>query len=396
MDILLKQHWRDQLQHDQSDSQDQQQHPPSAKFPRLLQLEPPPSGSSSALPLFEPEPTAKLISTNSLSEFPPDHSTSPARFPRMMMGSGYFSMAQWQELEVQALIFRHMLAGAAIPPQLLHLLKKSFLISPTNPHHPYMVQSGYWGKGAMDPEPGRCRRTDGKKWRCSREVMAGHKYCERHMHRGRHRSRKPVEIATPTTPTAGGGISSSGGGVLQTNTNPIAAMAAGGSHFSLSEPSPSFDLLNLKQRPSESVYERKDIFRTRIELSEEGKSGGQILRQFFDDWPRSLQESDNSGSNTSSVTSATSLSISTPANPPSDFSLKLSTGNEEKSGSQDGYLEGERAELNWGTAWGSNQVASMGGPLAEALRSSTSSSSPTSVLHQLRRGSTSEASYVRT
>ena len=44
-----------------------------------------------------------------------------------------------------------------------------------------------------DPEPGRCRRTDGKKWRCSKEAMADHKYCERHINRNRHRSRKPVE-----------------------------------------------------------------------------------------------------------------------------------------------------------------------------------------------------------
>lgn len=44
-----------------------------------------------------------------------------------------------------------------------------------------------------DPEPGRCRRTDGKKWRCSRDAVVDQKYCERHMNRGRHRSRKPVE-----------------------------------------------------------------------------------------------------------------------------------------------------------------------------------------------------------
>ena len=44
-----------------------------------------------------------------------------------------------------------------------------------------------------DPEPGRCRRTDGKKWRCSKNVVPDQKYCERHMHRGRQRSRKPVE-----------------------------------------------------------------------------------------------------------------------------------------------------------------------------------------------------------
>ncbi|KAF9620956.1 hypothetical protein IFM89_015778 [Coptis chinensis] len=41
-----------------------------------------------------------------------------------------------------------------------------------------------------DPEPGRCRRTDGKKWRCSRDVA------QRHMHRSRPRSRKPVELQT--------------------------------------------------------------------------------------------------------------------------------------------------------------------------------------------------------
>lgn len=47
--------------------------------------------------------------------------------------------------------------------------------------------------GNADPEPGRCRRTDGKKWRCSRDAVADGKYCERHMNRGRHRSRKHVE-----------------------------------------------------------------------------------------------------------------------------------------------------------------------------------------------------------
>jgi len=55
----------------------------------------------------------------------------------------------------------------------------------------------------IDPEPGRCRRTDGKKWRCSKEAYPDSKYCERHMHRGKNRSRKPVEVlkTTPTTNT---------------------------------------------------------------------------------------------------------------------------------------------------------------------------------------------------
>lgn len=45
----------------------------------------------------------------------------------------------------------------------------------------------------VEPEPTRCRRTDGKKWRCSNRVLLFEKYCERHMHRGRKRSRKLVE-----------------------------------------------------------------------------------------------------------------------------------------------------------------------------------------------------------
>lgn len=50
-------------------------------------------------------------------------------------------------------------------------------------------------RNGMDPEPGRCRRTDGKKWRCSKEAVAESKYCEKHMHRGRQRSRKLVEAS---------------------------------------------------------------------------------------------------------------------------------------------------------------------------------------------------------
>lgn len=67
-----------------------------------------------------------------------------------------------------------------------------------------------------DPEPGRCRRTDGKKWRCSKEAMADHKYCERHINRNRHRSRKPVENQSrktvKETPCAGSLPSSVGQG----------------------------------------------------------------------------------------------------------------------------------------------------------------------------------------
>lgn len=50
----------------------------------------------------------------------------------------------------------------------------------------------------MEPEPGRCRRTDGKKWRCSRDVVPDQKYCLRHMHRG---VKKRIEGSQPNAST---------------------------------------------------------------------------------------------------------------------------------------------------------------------------------------------------
>lgn len=47
----------------------------------------------------------------------------------------YFSLAQWQELELQALIYRYIVAGAAVPPELLqpiYFLHSNFSTS----HHP--------------------------------------------------------------------------------------------------------------------------------------------------------------------------------------------------------------------------------------------------------------------
>lgn len=119
-----------------------------------------------------------------------------------------------------------------------------------------VFQSGCWGRAAMDPEPGRCRRTDGKKWRCSRDVVVGQKYCERHMHRGRNRSRKPVEIPTTTASATAGGLTAAGagrgaaGGTLASNTiapSPLSTSSSG-THFSLSAPSSSIDLLHLNRR----------------------------------------------------------------------------------------------------------------------------------------------------
>ncbi|GER31115.1 growth-regulating factor 2 [Striga asiatica] len=102
-----------------------------------------------------------------------------------------FTPSQWMELEHQTLIYKYITANVPIPSYLLKPIRKAFesvgfLGFPG-------FRSGVLGWGGLDPEPGRCRRTDGKKWRCSKEVVADQKYCERHINRGRHRSRKPVE-----------------------------------------------------------------------------------------------------------------------------------------------------------------------------------------------------------
>ncbi|PON88914.1 Growth-regulating factor [Trema orientale] len=114
-----------------------------------------------------------------------------------------FTATQWQELEHQALIFKYMVSGVPIPPDLIYSVKRSLDSSFSSrlfSQHPTgwgCFEMGFGRK--VDPEPGRCRRTDGKKWRCSKEAYPDSKYCERHMHRGRNRSRKPVEVSSSTT-----------------------------------------------------------------------------------------------------------------------------------------------------------------------------------------------------
>uniref|UniRef100_A0A7N0RGE4 Growth-regulating factor n=1 Tax=Kalanchoe fedtschenkoi TaxID=63787 RepID=A0A7N0RGE4_KALFE len=215
--------------------------------------------SLSALPLFLTEPVSKVGNMSVLPDMP-----STSKFPKMMM-NGQFSSAQWQELELQAVIFRYMLAGASVPAELLQPIKSSLLNSSSFfLHHPLqhfshyqpttaaaLLQSGYWGRAGMDPEPGRCRRTDGKKWRCSRDVAPGHKYCERHMNRGRNRSRKPVEIPKPRT-MAPPNCHNTGGGELWKTANPMMASPLGEASrarfSSFGTAAPSVDMLQLNQR----------------------------------------------------------------------------------------------------------------------------------------------------
>ncbi|KAF5443736.1 hypothetical protein F2P56_036271 [Juglans regia] len=116
--------------------------------------------------------------------------------------------AQLHELQGQTLIYKHLEAGLPVPLHLLVPIWKSvacFFGPAIYKLYPsfigYFSPQGFDYKTMMDPEPGRCRRTDGKKWRCSKHVVPDQKYCERHMHRGRQRSRKPVEAFEISSPS---------------------------------------------------------------------------------------------------------------------------------------------------------------------------------------------------
>ncbi|CAI9086938.1 OLC1v1020876C1 [Oldenlandia corymbosa var. corymbosa] len=128
-----------------------------------------------------------------------------------------FTPAQWKELERQAMIYKYMTASVPVPPNLLFSRDPS--LPSWNADGAYLRYSGY-NTMNKDMEPGRCKRTDGKKWRCSRDVAPHQKYCERHLHRGRPRSRKHVEQQLQTSSSPG------------QNNNGIAIAAVANNHNS--------------------------------------------------------------------------------------------------------------------------------------------------------------------
>ncbi|KAG7631169.1 Glutamine-Leucine-Glutamine QLQ [Arabidopsis suecica] len=149
------------------------------------------------------------------------------------IGRPPFTPTQWEELEHQALIYKYMVSGVPVPPELIFSIRRSLdtsLVSRLLPH-----QSLGWGCYQMgfgrkpDPEPGRCRRTDGKKWRCSREAYPDSKYCEKHMHRGRNRARKSLDQnQTTTTPLTSPSLS------FTNNNNPSPTLSSSSSSNSSS------------------------------------------------------------------------------------------------------------------------------------------------------------------
>ncbi|EFH56440.1 At2g45480/F4L23.1 [Arabidopsis lyrata subsp. lyrata] len=109
----------------------------------------------------------------------------------------WMKAAQLMEFRMQTLVYRYIEAGLRVPHHLVVPIWNSLALSSSSNYN-YHSSSLLSNKGVnhidtVEPEPTRCRRTDGKKWRCRNRVLLYEKYCERHMHRGRKRSRKLVE-----------------------------------------------------------------------------------------------------------------------------------------------------------------------------------------------------------
>ncbi|KAJ4886756.1 Growth-regulating factor 5 [Raphanus sativus] len=149
-----------------------------------------------------------------------------------------FTPTQWQELEHQALIYKYMVSGVPVPPELIFSIRRSLdssLVSRLLPHQPLgwgCYQMGFGRK--QDPEPGRCRRTDGKKWRCSREAHPDSKYCEKHMHRGRNRAKKSIDQSQTTAPLISPSLS-----FPSNHNNPSPTLSSSSTTYSASSSSSS-------------------------------------------------------------------------------------------------------------------------------------------------------------
>uniref|UniRef100_A0ACD5ZHX9 Uncharacterized protein n=1 Tax=Avena sativa TaxID=4498 RepID=A0ACD5ZHX9_AVESA len=156
----------------------------------------PAANAGSLLPFCRSSPFSSAGGGNGVGE-------DAQMYGRWMARPLPFTEAQHEELRQQAHIYKHLVAGVPVPPELVLPIRQGLeSLAARYYHNPLVAGYGsYFGK-KIDPEPGRCRRTDGKKWRCAKEAASDSKYCERHMHRGRNRSRKPVETQLVPQPPA--------------------------------------------------------------------------------------------------------------------------------------------------------------------------------------------------
>ncbi|KAI3775611.1 hypothetical protein L1987_50191 [Smallanthus sonchifolius] len=146
----------------------------------------------------------------------------------------------------------------------------------------------------IDPEPGRCRRTDGKKWRCSKEAYPESKYCERHMHRGRNRSRKPVELNMSTPIPSSDYSNNISGPSSKSQHHLLLDSSPYRKSYGIKEEHPFFSESSGTIKTSMGEYhqngysyqqQQEDCY-DELALKIDRKDGPQkVMHQFFDEWP---------------------------------------------------------------------------------------------------------------
>ncbi|KAF8056719.1 hypothetical protein N665_1269s0006 [Sinapis alba] len=296
-----------------------------------------------------------------------------------VMGCYYyhpFTNAQLKELERQAMIYKYMIASIPVPFDLLVSSSSPYSAPPCNNKN-----------AAGDLEPGRCRRTDGKKWRCSKEVVSNHKYCERHLHRGRPRSRKHVELpySRPTN-------------ICGSEKNRVLSSTK---DTTVETKEVSSALSNYRETRG------IEIFPVSASVEQENK-----YMNFIDVWSDGVRSCEKQ--------SATTLtSASSPNGNPSLYSLDLSMGGNNLMGHDEmglrvigsGPYGVVSSSLDEMSSWLAPTSATPGGPLAEILRSSafsaeieansltatptpTPSSSPSRVVKKVTGSVSDESSQI--
>ncbi|CAN1341285.1 Growth-regulating factor 2 [Linum perenne] len=120
-------------------------------------------------------------------------------------GRGQLTVSQWMELEHQALIYKYLTSNLPVPHNLLIPIKRALESAALPSFSPagFLTPTSYgygWGpfnlSNSSDPEPGRCRRTDGKKWRCSRDAVTDGKVLMNTKNAGDHRAEQMLSLSS--------------------------------------------------------------------------------------------------------------------------------------------------------------------------------------------------------
>lgn len=384
-------------------------HSPVSNGEQMLSFSSPNSSSSS----LAPSPSLSAASSELKSAGLTSENLNANMKGTVRGSSGPFTLFQKMELKQQMLIYNHIWANAPIPANLMSSLMRGlspslFSVCSTGSLRHNAAWWGYFHPGhvgSSDPEPGRCCRTDGKKWRCSRDAVPDQKYCERHVNRGRHRSRKPVEShgahAKKAAPVVAGQTPPSSASLTfarhQIQNKPDVSssqfwMPAGGNaannrlgntrdHSSITSTAKPFDSLfasSINYNPAgqttslaldsgnavvnslRSSFAANSRFVTPLEIHDQHVK--QTEDHFNNAWPPSYERTQFSASFSIPSSDFSSVASSTP---PERMHSPLRMG----LGLIGVPNDLNSAQANWKAAEWAAVSASMGGPLGEALKS---------------------------